>query len=198
MKQRRKEPKHPSLRINVYILEKMKKEGILSILDLSRRSGVGQPTLNGLISSRISSRTKRGEWRKEVMSLAIFFECQPGALFGFEGDSNACDDGRIQAEACFSHTRSSVLLACAEVLQPERALFMSELSRRQEDILTGLTLQEKRTISLYFGFDGKGERTLGEVGEELGISRPRVGQLKTNAFEKLQRKSKLKALYAGE
>lgn len=184
---------------NTFILGKMEEEGIGSIIELSRRSGVGQPILNGLISARISSRTrKKGEWRKEVVVLATFFECLPGALFGIKEDSCARDNTRIHAEACFSHTRSSVLSAHAEVLQPERAVFRNELSRHQDDILTGLTPQEKRAICLCFGFDGKGERTLGEVGKELGISRSRVGQLKDNAFRKLYRKSNLRALFLGE
>lgn len=183
---------------NTFILGKMEEEGIGSIIELSRRSGVGQPTLNGLISARISSRTRKGEWRKEVVSLATFFECLPGSLFGIKEDSCARDNTRIQAEACFSHTRSSVLLAHAEVLHPERAVFRSELSRRKEDILTGLTPQEKRAICLCFGFDGKGERTLEEVRKVMDISRTRVDQLKRKAFEKLQRKSTLRLLYTGE
>lgn len=181
-----------------FIFEKMEKEGISSIVELSRRSGVGQPALSGLINSRISSRTKKGDWRKEVLSLATFFECSPGALFGIEEDSCACDDSRVQAEACFSHTRSNVLSAYAEALDPERSVFRGELAQRQEDILMGLTTQEKRSVILCFGFDGMGERTLAEAGKELNISHTRVGQLRNNAIEKLQRKIKLKALYAGE
>lgn len=198
MKGRRKEPKNPSLRINMYILEKMKKEGILSILELSQRSGVSQVVISALAGARLSPKTKKGEWRKEVMSLAIFFECQPGALFGPEDDSSAGDDGRIQAEACFAYIRSNVLSSCTGIFQPERALFRSELAQRLSNMLLRLTPQEQRAISLCFGFDGKGERTLEEVGKELGISRPRAGQLKSNAFKKLQRESNLKEFYARE
>lgn len=182
----------------MYILEKMKKEGILSILELSQRSGVSQVVISALAGARLSPKTKKGEWRKEVMSLATFFDCLPGALFGIEDDSSAGDDGRIQAEACFAYIRSNVLSSCAGIFQPERALFRSELAQRLANMLSRLTPQEQRAISLCFGFDGKGERTLEEVGKELGVSRPRAGQLKINAFGKLQRESKLRALYTGE
>jgi len=193
------EQKNLGLRAKKFILEKMEKEGIKSIIELSRRSGVGQPTLNGLISTKVSPKTKKGEWRKEVMSLATFFECLPGEIFGIKKKSRARSEGCVCAEAHFARMRDIVRSVHADdIFHPERALFRSELARRQEEILKGLTLQEKRTICLCFGFDGKGERTLAEAGRELKISYTRVSQLRNSAFEKLQRRSKLRELYVGE
>jgi RNA polymerase sigma factor (sigma-70 family) len=182
-----------------FILEKMQKEGISSITELSRRSCVDQPTLSALIGGRISPKTKKGGWRKEVVDLATFFECLPGALFGIKKKSRARGTCCIRAEQHFARMRDNVRsMHNEEIFHPERALFRSELARRQDELLASLTPQEKKTICLCFGFDGKGERTLKEVGKELGISRPRAGQLKNKAFEKLQRSSKLRSLYAGE
>lgn len=182
-----------------FILEKMSKEGVSSIKELSQRSGVSHVVIRALIGARLSPKTKKGEWRKEVMSLATFFECLPGALFGIKKKSRAHSVSCAIAEMHFTRTRDNVQsMHIDEIFHPERALYRSELAQRQEEILMGLTLQEKRTICLCYGFDGKGERTLGEVGKELGISRPRAGQLKDNAFKKLQRKSNLRALLSGE
>lgn len=184
---------------NTFILSKMEKEGISSIIELARRSGVGQPTLDGLISARIFPKTKKGEWRKEVRSLATFFECLPGTLFVIKKKSRARGTSCTCAEIVFTRMRDSVRsVHIDEIFHPEHALYRSELARHQEEILACLTPQEKRAIRLCFGFDGKGERTLAEAGKELNISHTRVGQLRSNAFEKLQRKSKLKELYAGE
>lgn len=182
-----------------YILEKMEKEGIPSIIELSRRSGVDQPTLSALISGRISPRIKKGGWRKEVVDLATFFECLPGALFGIKKRSRACDKMLVNAEECFGLMRNDVLLSHVDdVLHPECAVFRNELARRHSVLFAGLTPREKYAVHLCFGFDGKGERTLEEAGKEMEISRKRVSQLKYRALEKLQRSIKLKQLYSGE
>lgn len=188
----------PGLFFTMFIHKRMKEERIKGIVELSQRSGVDQLTISGIVSGGISPVTKNGSWRKEVRSLAAFFECPPEALFCAEEDLDTCDDSRIQAEECFSHVRNNVLLSYAEVLNPERVVSMFEISRRQEEILACLTPQEKRAISLCFGFDGMGERTLGEVGKMMEITRTRVDQLKRKAIERLQRKSNLRVLHTGE
>lgn len=113
--------------------------------------------------------------------------------------SRARNASCLCAEVYFTRMRDSVLsVHTEEIFHPEHALYRSELAQLQDEILTGLTPQEKSAICLCFGFDGMGERTLGEVGKALGISRPRAGKLKDNAFKKLQRKSNLRALLFGE
>lgn len=180
------------------ILNKMKEQGIGSIIELSSRSGIDQPTLSGLVSGILSFKTKKGIWRKAVSSLAMFFECLPGEFLGIKKMSRARDFHNVRAETCFGHERSNVLLShIEEIFHPERAVFRSELARRMDDVLAVLTEQEKRAICTCFGFDGKGERTLAEASGELKISRTRVGQLRTRALGKLQRSNKLRLLYTG-
>ncbi|KKT82255.1 MAG: hypothetical protein A3B07_02160 [Candidatus Yonathbacteria bacterium RIFCSPLOWO2_01_FULL_43_27] len=180
------------------ILSKMKEQGIGSIIELSSRSGIDQPTLSSLVSGILSFKTKKGVWRKAVTSLSAFFECLPGEFLGIKKKSRARDFHNVRAETCFAHERSDVLLSHAEeIFHPERAVFRSELARRMDDMLAGLTEKEKRAICTCFGFDGKGERTLVEASRELKISRARVDQLKKCAIGKLQRNNKLRLLYTG-
>src|SRR3989344_5673255 len=73
------------------IPHKMKREGIGSIIELSWRSGVNQPTVSGLVGGILSPKNKKGEWRKGVISLSVFFECLPGELFGIKKKSHARD-----------------------------------------------------------------------------------------------------------
>jgi RNA polymerase primary sigma factor len=54
--------------------------------------------------------------------------------------------------------------------------------RRSLERLEG---RDRAVMQLRFGLDGRGERTLGAVGEVVGLSPERVRQLESAALEKL-------------
>ena len=54
-------------------------------------------------------------------------------------------------------------------------------------ILSGLTQREQRVIRARFGLDGADEKTLAELGAEIGLTRERVRQLQEMALRKLRR-----------
>jgi RNA polymerase primary sigma factor len=67
----------------------------------------------------------------------------------------------------------------------ESEIFGAAVSQALEDYLTP---REAQALRLRFGMDRQGtERTLAEVGAELGISRERVRQLEAEALAKLRR-----------
>lgn len=76
----------------------------------------------------------------------------------------------------------------------EQNVFVQEV----EDALGCLTDREHRVIRLRFGLADGREWTLGEVGEELGLSRERVRQLEGQALRTLrrERRERLKELFA--
>jgi RNA polymerase primary sigma factor len=62
----------------------------------------------------------------------------------------------------------------------------TDLRERLGSALDGLPARERQVLELRFGLDRGQERTLGEVGDELGISRERVRQVETSALRKLR------------
>lgn len=59
-----------------------------------------------------------------------------------------------------------------------------------EELLQHLTPRERQAIALRFGLDGKGTRTLKEVGWALGLRGARVSQLEHSALNRLRRGQK--------
>ena len=57
--------------------------------------------------------------------------------------------------------------------------------------------REHTLISLRFGLHGTEPRTLGEIGDRLGVSRERARQLETKALKQLAQLRELKPLAAG-
>lgn len=55
-------------------------------------------------------------------------------------------------------------------------------------IFDSLDEREQRILTLRFGLDGQGERTLEEIGQQFGVTRERIRQLQNGALEKIRRK----------
>ena len=53
-------------------------------------------------------------------------------------------------------------------------------------ILSGLTQREQRVIRARFGLDGADEKTLAELGAEIGLTRERVRQIEERVKRKLK------------
>ena len=76
----------------------------------------------------------------------------------------------------------------------EDTALSDQLERALRDILRP---REAEVIRLRFGLDRGGEqRTLGEVGQELGISRERVRQIEADVLGKLRRTTALRRQFA--
>ena len=78
--------------------------------------------------------------------------------------------------------------------KPEAAYNKVEIVNTLESVLSTLDEREATIIKMRFGLDGKGSRTLGEVGEILNLSKERIRQLETKALRKLRHPSRAKKL----
>jgi RNA polymerase primary sigma factor len=70
---------------------------------------------------------------------------------------------------------------------------LREQLRRALDSLTG---RERRVLELRYGLDGDADRTLSEIGDELGVTRERIRQIEAKALRKLRHPARAKRLRA--
>jgi RNA polymerase primary sigma factor len=83
---------------------------------------------------------------------------------------------------------------------PDRELISHSLRMEIERILTTLSPREADIVRLYFGLNDKHAFSLEEIGEEFGLTRERVRQIKEKAIRRLKHTSKSKLLrsYLGD
>ena len=77
---------------------------------------------------------------------------------------------------------------------PDRDLISHSLRMEIERILTTLSPREADIVRLYFGLNDKHAFSLEEIGEEFGLTRERVRQIKEKAIRRLKHTSKSKLL----
>ena len=77
---------------------------------------------------------------------------------------------------------------------PDLELHMNSLEKEVKDALDTLKDREKDVIKMYFGIDREYALTLNEIGEEFGLTRERVRQIKEKAIRRLRHRSRSKKL----
>ncbi len=82
---------------------------------------------------------------------------------------------------------------------PDRQLINESLTYEIDRALSTLSPREAKVIKLYFGINMKHPLTLEEIGEELGLTRERVRQIKEKALKRIQftTRSKILKTYLG-
>lgn len=113
-----------------------------------------------------------------------------------ERDGHTDDTGA--EHICFSGDRLGIDADTAEywdfIGQPAKQdddLLEREHRDLLEGILDRLKPQHRYVLETYYGLDGKGKRTLSEIGEQMGLTRERVRQLKEAALAKAREPKKV-------
>ena len=70
---------------------------------------------------------------------------------------------------------------------PDEDVGTDDLSSSIEEALSHLRDREAKVLRLYFGFGGNEPMTLEEIGQQMGVTRERVRQIKERALGKLRR-----------
>jgi RNA polymerase primary sigma factor len=71
-------------------------------------------------------------------------------------------------------------------LSPDKALMKVSLCKEIERTLSTLNEREADVIRYYFGLNGKRQYTLEEIGDEFGLTRERVRQIKEKTIKKMR------------
>jgi RNA polymerase primary sigma factor len=77
---------------------------------------------------------------------------------------------------------------------PDDDLYTEALSRSIDEALATLSPRESQVLRLYFGLDNTEPMTLEQIGEEFGITRERVRQIKERALSRLRHQSRARFL----
>jgi len=82
------------------------------------------------------------------------------------------------------------LMGLKDTVPPDNTLLKESLIEEINSTLKVLGEREAQIIRKYYGLDGQVPRTLEEIGEELGLTRERVRQLKEAAIRRLKQSTK--------
>ncbi len=77
---------------------------------------------------------------------------------------------------------------------PERVVIAQTLQAQIQDLLTCLTLRERKVLQLRYGLNGGAEHSLSETGRKLGLSHEAVRQVEFRALRKLDHPSRSRML----
>lgn len=77
---------------------------------------------------------------------------------------------------------------------PDKELLMDSLQEEVAAALDTLKERERDVIRMYFGIDREYALTLNEIGEEFGLTRERVRQIKEKAIRRLRHRSRSRKL----
>jgi RNA polymerase primary sigma factor len=86
------------------------------------------------------------------------------------------------------------VLQSSDAPSPDRNLINESLAYEIERALNTLSQRESKVLKLYFGLGMKHPFTLEEIGEELGLTRERVRQIKEKAIKRIQFTTRCKIL----
>ena len=78
--------------------------------------------------------------------------------------------------------------------EPDRELELVSLEEEVKASLTTLKEREQEVIKMYFGINREYALTLNEIGEEFGLTRERVRQIKEKAIRRLRHRSRSQKL----
>jgi RNA polymerase primary sigma factor len=83
-----------------------------------------------------------------------------------------------------------------QALSGEELANQAMLREQLQRALDSLTGRERRVLELRYGLDGDADRTLSEIGDELGVTRERIRQIEAKALRKLRHPARAKRLKA--
>jgi RNA polymerase primary sigma factor len=86
------------------------------------------------------------------------------------------------------------LIEATDAVDPYAATEAIALQEAMAEAIADLTPREQHILRLRFGIGGTSDRTLAEIGKELGVTRERIRQIEAKAIEKLRHPRRVRKL----
>ena len=106
----------------------------------------------------------------------------------------------VSMDAPFTDGESNALIDVLENINADKTDahldYKESLKQETERTLSSLTDREREVIKRFFGIGVEHPQTLEDIGEELGITRERIRQIKDKAITKLRSQTRSKSLKA--
>jgi RNA polymerase primary sigma factor len=171
------------------IMQALAEQSRIVRLPLNRVSSLNK------ISRTFSELEQKYQREPSAEELAEFLETDADEI----NDNLKLTNRKVSMDAPFVNGEGNSLLDVLEDDQIEAAdsgLMADSLRREVQRTLSTLSEREADVISNYYGLNGDHAMTLEEIGEQYGLTRERVRQIKDKATKRLQHSSRSKALRA--
>ena len=177
---------------NNYLLTAMRAKGYQTAPDLWRACGVDRGTIYDYLNLKKIPLTRSGEWRKSILTIADCLGVEPASLFPFQHIEQALLKNTASFEGSI-HDLADLGDYLQAPLLPDAGLEEREMAKAIGSALDELIPRDKYILEQRFGLTGV-ERTLEDIGNELGISRDRVRQIEGRGLRRLKYPSRARAL----
>ena len=147
------------------------------------------------------NKSKHGEYKEIAHRVANFFdlpveELFPPSLYRLKIPALVSRTFSSEKVVSMLDARKEGLLLEEHVSSAsvEKEVIAREMKEALAKALTTMKPRYRKVISMRFGMDGEGERTLEEIGQSLGLGKARIRQMETRALRDLRHPSKSGAL----
>jgi RNA polymerase sigma factor (sigma-70 family) len=139
----------------------------------------------------LPNESDRERWREEFRQLLLEYEGRPVKQYLESKEHIRAAKGlaRVYAPAERASGRVQEDATPEEEMAAEMALGTpAHFATRAAlvEALEWLSYRERRVLELRYGLDGKGRRTLDEVGRTFNVTTERIGQIENQCLKKLQ------------
>lgn len=169
---------------NAPMLRAMRAMGFASAAELSRACGVDQSRLGEYLNLKRSPMLQDGMWRDDFMRIAEVLRAMPADLFPPQHLQAPLRKNTAETEMRFSELAGPDI-AAAWLSSPEDKLISDDVRQKLKDAMDALPDRYRYVLESRFGLMGP-EKTLDEVGADLGLSRERVRQMEARALRKIK------------
>ena len=151
---------------NNYLFRLMESYGLSSAAELSRASGVAQTAIGKILNLKAPALTKTGKETATAQTLCDFFACSVYDLFPPQHINDPLQINYGAIEANMAELTSSNLLAGGT--DPLQIVSDGDAVDLVAAAVGTLTNREQTVVNARFGLNGEEEKTLAQIGKELG------------------------------